>query len=133
MLLAVDVHSGVPVYRQVMDQIKFHIASGLLKAGDELPPTRTLAVRLGVNPMTISKAYGYLEKEQAVQRRPGKPLIVKELASNDLQAAKIDQLRQRLQSTVRIVHQLGLEPDEAIGLFAQMLSQPWSDDVSEET
>ena len=40
MLIVVDPHSGVPVYRQLMDQVKFHVASGLLRAGDELPATR---------------------------------------------------------------------------------------------
>ena len=78
MLIVVDPHSGVPVYRQVMDQIKFHIASGILRAGDELPSTRSLSAELGVNPMTISKAYSYLERDEVVERRPGRPLVVKE-------------------------------------------------------
>jgi DNA-binding transcriptional MocR family regulator len=62
MLIVVDPHSGVPVYRQLMDQIRFHIASGLLKPGDELPSTRALSTELGVNPMTVSKAYSFLER-----------------------------------------------------------------------
>ena len=121
MLLTVDSHSGVPVYRQVMDQVKFHIASGLLRAGDELPPTRALSAQLGVNPMTISKAYSFLEKEDVVERRPGRPLIVKPLREEQMMAEKIDQLRQDLQSTVRIVQQLSIPHDEALALFRQML------------
>jgi GntR family transcriptional regulator len=121
MLLTVDSHSGVPVYRQVMDQVKFHIASGLLRAGDELPPTRALSAQLGVNPMTISKAYSFLEKEDVVERRPGRPLIVKPLREEQMMAEKIDQLRQDLQSTVRIVQQLSITHDEALALFRQML------------
>jgi GntR family transcriptional regulator len=121
MLLTVDSHSGVPVYRQVMDQVKFHIASGLLRAGDELPPTRALSAQLGVNPMTISKAYSFLEKENVVERRPGRPLIVKPLREEQMMAEKIDQLRQDLQSTVRIVQQLSITHDEALALFRQML------------
>ena len=121
MLLTVDSHSGVPVYRQVMDQIKFHIASGLLRAGDELPPTRALSAQLGVNPMTISKAYSFLQKEDVVERRPGRPLIVKPLREEQMMAEKIDQLRQDLQSTVRIVQQLSITHDEALALFRQML------------
>jgi len=121
MLLTVDSHSGVPVYRQVMDQVKFHIASGLLLAGDELPPTRALSAQLGVNPMTISKAYSFLEKEDVVERRPGRPLIVKPLREEQMMAEKIDQLRQDLQSTVRIVQQLSITHDEALALFRQML------------
>lgn len=121
MLLTVDSHSGVPVYRQVMDQIKFHIASGLLRAGDELPPTRALSAQLGVNPMTISKAYSFLEKEEVVERRPGRPLIVRPLKEEQMMAEKVDQLRQNLRSTVRIVQQLAINHDEALALFRQML------------
>ncbi len=54
MLIVVDPHSGVPVYRQLMDQIKFHVATGLLNPGEELPSTRALSAELGINPMTIS-------------------------------------------------------------------------------
>ena len=69
MLITIDHHSGVPVYRQLMDQIKFHIASGLLKPGDQLPTTRVLSGELEINPMTISKAYSFLEMEGLVERR----------------------------------------------------------------
>ena len=121
MLLSVDPHSGVPVYRQVMEQIKFHIASGLLRPGAELPATRALSAQLGVNPMTISKAYSFLEKEAVVERRPGRPLIVKSLQEDRIMAEKIDQLRQELRATVRIVQQLSIDHDEALALFRQML------------
>ena len=84
MLIVLDHHSGIPVYRQLMDQIKFHVASGLLNSGDELPSTRSLSTRLGLNPMTVSKAYGLLERERVLDRRPGLPLVVRPLASEDL-------------------------------------------------
>ena len=64
MLIEVDRHSGVPVYRQIMDQIKFHVAGGLLRPGAELPSTRTLSAALGLNPMTVSKSYSLLEMEE---------------------------------------------------------------------
>jgi len=76
LLVVVDPGSGVPVYRQVMDQVKFQIVGGKLQPGSELPSTRALSLELGVNPMTISKAYSFLEKEGVVERRPGKLLIV---------------------------------------------------------
>ena len=90
MLIVVDPHSGVPVYRQLMDQIKFHIASGILKPGDELPSTRSLSAELGVNPMTISKAYSFLEREDVVERRPGRPLVVKAIGATALQDQRMD-------------------------------------------
>ena len=77
MLIVIDPSRGVPVFRQVMDQVRFHIASGLLQPGDELPATRSLSAELGVNPMTISKAYNLLERDGVLERRPGRPLVVK--------------------------------------------------------
>jgi GntR family transcriptional regulator len=121
MLIVVDPHSGVPVYRQLMDQVKFHIASGLLKPGDELPSTRALSAELGINPMTISKAYGFLEKEDVVERRPGRPLVVKAVPQDQLRERKDEQLRESLLSTVTMVRQLGVDPARALDVFAEML------------
>lgn len=123
MLIAVDPHSGVPVYRQLMDQIKFHVASGLLKPGDELPSTRSLSSDLGVNPMTISKAYSFLEKEGVVERRPGRPLVVRALEKGELEETKTDRLREGLAPVVRMVRQLGISPAEAVRAFGEMLDR----------
>src|SRR5437870_8894300 len=58
-----DPKSGVPVYRQIQDQIRYGIASGLLGPGEQLPTVRALAVELSVNPNTVIKAYSELERE----------------------------------------------------------------------
>ena len=121
MLIVVDPHSGVPVYRQLMDQIKFHIASGVLKPGDELPSTRGLSAELGVNPMTISKAYNLLEREGVLERRPGRPLVVKALAADELEREKLDQLRATLADGVRAAKQLDISSDEATDVFRDLL------------
>jgi GntR family transcriptional regulator len=133
MLIVVDPHSGVPVYRQVMDQIKFHVASGLLKPGDELPSTRALSSELGVNPMTISKAYSYLEREDVVDRRPGRPLVVKTAPVGDTRERKLDQLRQSLAGTVTMVRQLGIDPTEAAEIFRAMIENAGDDDGAGES
>jgi GntR family transcriptional regulator len=121
MLIVVDPSSGVPVFRQLMDQVRFHIASGLLKAGDELPATRSLAAELGVNPMTISKAYNLLEREGVLERRPGRPLVVKALAADELEREKLDQLRATLADGVRAAKQLDISSDEATDVFRDLL------------
>ena len=123
MLIVVDPHSGVPVYRQLMDQVKFHIASGLLKPGDELPSTRALSSQLRVNPMTISKAYSFLEKEDVVERRPGRPLIVKALEIAKARDQKTDRLRESLAATVTVVRQLGIDRDQATRIFRELLEE----------
>lgn len=121
MLIVVDPHSGVPVYRQLMDQVKFHVASGLLKPGDELPSTRALSSQLGVNPMTISKAYSYLEKEDVVERRPGRPLIVKAMQQTQVRDQKLDRLRDSLAATVTVVRQLKIDAADAVRVFGELL------------
>jgi GntR family transcriptional regulator len=122
MLILVDPHSGVPVYRQLMDQIKFHIASGMLQPGDELPSTRALSSELGVNPMTISKAYSFLEKEQVVERRPGRPLIVRTVPTTQIRDRKAEQLRDSLAAAVKVVRQLGIDRNEALRVFEDLMA-----------
>ncbi len=121
MLIAIDHHSGVPVYRQLMDQIKFHITSGLLKSGEKLPATRSLSAQLGVNPMTVSKAYGYLEAEGIVERRRGRPLTVSHLNPETVEVHKLDRLRKSLAPMVAVVRQLGIEKSHALEIFGRML------------
>jgi GntR family transcriptional regulator len=121
MLIVVDPHSGVPVYRQLMDQIKFHIASGLIKPGDDLPSTRKLSAELGVNPMTVSKAYSYLEREGIVERRPGRKLAVKTMKDDAALEGKMDQLAKHLRPMVTIVRQLDLSDEDAIKVFGTVL------------
>lgn len=122
MLIVLDPHSGVPVYRQLMDQIKFHIASGLIKPGDPLPSTRALSAELGLNPMTVSKAYSYLELEDVVERRPGLSLLVRRVEPAEVLARKLDQLRQSLAGPATVAHQLGIDPAEAMRVFGDMLN-----------
>ncbi|RYY76968.1 MAG: GntR family transcriptional regulator [Gammaproteobacteria bacterium] len=75
--------SGIPIYRQLMEQVRRMIAGGQLKAGDDLPSVRELALEHAVNPMTISKAYSILETEGLLVRQRGKPMQV---ATDNLQS-----------------------------------------------
>jgi GntR family transcriptional regulator len=68
--------SGVPLYRQLMEQIRRLVAGGQLAPGAELPSVRELALEHAVNPMTISKAYALLEAEGVLERNRGKPMTV---------------------------------------------------------
>ena len=68
---ALDPKSGVPIYRQIQDQIRYGIASGLLEAGEQLPTVRALAVELSVNPNTVIKAYSELEREGMLTTEQG--------------------------------------------------------------
>ena len=71
MFLQIDPGSGVPIYRQIMDGVRYAVAGGSLAAGDRLPSVRDLATTLGVNPTTIQKAYGELEHLAVLSTRRG--------------------------------------------------------------
>jgi len=71
MILRIDTASSIPVYAQIVDQVKRAIASGSLKSGDPLPSLRETAIKLRVNPLTVNKAYKQLETEGFIETRHG--------------------------------------------------------------
>ncbi len=76
MLSSIDINSEVAVYVQIENHIQFAIASGRLKAGDQLPSVRELSERLGVNPNTVAKAYRDLEVMGLLYTRRGMGVFV---------------------------------------------------------
>ena len=71
MEFSIDAKSGVPFYRQIIEQVKFSIARGRLKPGDQLPTACQLAVDLSVNPNTVIRAYRELEIENVLETQQG--------------------------------------------------------------
>src|ERR1700730_6384146 len=71
-----DPRSGVPIYRQIQDQIRYGIASGLLSPGEQLPTVRSLAVELSINPNTVIKAYTELERAGVLTTEQGSGTFV---------------------------------------------------------
>ena len=125
----VDPNSGVPVFRQLVEQFRFHIASGLLTPGEELPSTRALSQELGVNPMTVSKAFVLLEQERLVERRPGLPLIVRRVGHEAVERERLDLLRAALEPAVIAARQLGLSVTRATAEFRRLLSEANDEDA----
>ena len=121
MILVVDPHSGIPVYRQIVEQIRFHVASGLLNPGDEIPSTRALSAKLGVNPMTVSKAFVLLEEDGVLERRPGRPHAVRERQSGTARATRLEQLEQALRPVATKARQLNLDQETALQVFRRLL------------
>ncbi len=128
MLLRLDRHSGVPVYRQIQDQLRFLAASGVLATGEELPSTRALAAELGLNPMTVSKAYAQLEREGVLERRPGLALVVRKRTAGAHESVRRSELAAELRSAVFAAEKLGFTMDEAVALFREMLAQGRNED-----
>jgi GntR family transcriptional regulator len=117
----------VPVYRQLMDQVKFHVASGLLGPGDELPSTRALSAQLGVNPMTISKAYSALEIEGLLERRRGIGLFIARIQSRKKEQSKEAAMEAILAKAVATAIQYGVSETQ----MRQMIKTLYSNYQSE--
>ncbi len=96
-----------------MDQVLGQIASGQLHAGASLPSVRNIASDLGVNPMTISKAYSILEREGAVIRRPGVGMLVSESPQHPA-----DLLQPKVTDLVDSAQALGMDEKQLLELVA---------------
>ncbi|MCY3811841.1 MAG: GntR family transcriptional regulator [Gammaproteobacteria bacterium] len=75
-MLVLNPSSGVPIYRQIVDKTRRLVATGELAPGDKLPSVRAIATELGINPMTVSKAYSMLDQAGIVVRRAGIGMVV---------------------------------------------------------
>ena len=71
MQLRISIQDGAPIYQQIVAQVKYLVAAGRLKAGDDVPPIRVLAEQLRINPNTVARAYLELEREGLLTMRQG--------------------------------------------------------------
>ncbi|MBW8034330.1 MAG: GntR family transcriptional regulator [Planctomycetes bacterium] len=114
MLLEIDHHSGVPIYRQIMRQIRQQIMTDGLRHEEKLETVRDLAARLKVNPMTISKAYSFLEAEGLVERKRGVGLFVAKVPKDRLDQIRAELLSSIIDKAAITAIQLGVSETEAI-------------------
>ena len=101
--------SGVPLYRQIVDQTRLLVAAGRLVPGVCLPSVRTMAAELDVNPMTVSKAYSLLEQAGIVVRRRGIGMVVTEAGLDAGEAIGPDAA-----ALVQTARQLGMSRNDLI-------------------
>jgi GntR family transcriptional regulator len=113
--------SGIPIYRQLVEQVRRLVAGGQLSPGTELPSVRELALAHAVNPMTISKAYSLLESEGLLQRNRGRPMTV--TAGRKAQASltqRTKQLAPQAEHLVLAARQLELDRSELQALIERI-------------
>ena len=118
--ITINLTDGVPIYRQIVNQIKYLVASGLLQPGEELPPIRTLALQLKVTPNTIVKAYGELETSGVIHKRQGSGTFVSE--GRPQQVALRERRRvieQRIDALLAEAHQLNFTADDILRMVRE--------------
>jgi GntR family transcriptional regulator len=113
--LQISPSSGVPIYRQLMEQIKRMVASEQLNPGDTLPSVRSVATHLAVNPMTISKAYSLLEVDGLLERQRGKGMIVSmQQPEKKSKQQRLELLRPSMEKLINDARQLDLDLDTVL-------------------
>ena len=123
MLILIDKHSGVPIYRQILDQAKHQILTGQLKDGEALMSVRDLSNELKINPMTISKSYALLEHEGFVERRRGIGLFVTKPKQDLTRRAKLDLIEEKLSHVVVQALHMGLTEEEVLDVVSKQFSR----------
>lgn len=99
-----DLHSGVPVYRQIIDQVLGGIASGRLAVGDQLPTVRQVAVDLAINPNTVVRAYRELEIREVLETQQGTGTFV---ARKEVKQDEVERRRRLAQLVTEFVARAG--------------------------
>jgi len=123
--LQFEIHpsSGVPIFRQIMDQVRAQVASGRLKPGDLVPSVRQMAVELAVNMMTVSKAYSRLEAEGLLERDRGTGMRVRAASVSGTVADRQQELRELADHVVTRGQQLGLTDEQILAVVKMVLKE----------
>jgi GntR family transcriptional regulator len=109
-----DAKAGVPFYRQIIDQIKFGIASGNLKLGEQLPTVRALAVELKVNLNTVSKAYKELEIQNILETQQGSGTFISKMEIDLPKKERLKKLKEISREFLTIASSYGFTIDDII-------------------
>src|SRR5512140_394103 len=119
MLIQVNFKSGMPVYLQVVDQVKAAAASGAMHPGEPLPSIRPLAEELRVNRNTIAKAYTELESQGVIETIPGKGCFIKENNSPLRKDVRRKLLTEEIDGVVVQAHHLQVPRGEFLELVRE--------------
>jgi GntR family transcriptional regulator len=122
-LFVVHASSGVPIYRQLIDQVEALVAGGRLRPGDLVPSVRQVAGALGVNPMTVSKAWSRLEADGVLVRDRGRGMAVAARRETASLADRRDEVQPLVDRAVTHALHLGLTPAQLVALVQESLEE----------
>jgi GntR family transcriptional regulator len=121
MQLSIDPSNGIPIYEQLVRQIKYAVAEGILLPGQVVPSVRELAKQLAVNPNTVQRAYLQLQNEQVLQSLRGRGVAVCEGAKKQCVVDRQQLLAERLEAVLDEAVRSGLEIDRLRSMFDKAL------------
>jgi GntR family transcriptional regulator len=126
-VLTVDPRSGVPIYLQIIEQIKRSIALGVLQAGEQLPTVKQLAIDLTVNPNTVARAYRDLERDQVIETAPGRGSFVRSNGVTESPKVAAEIAADALNVALREAKSVGLGAGEVKDIFEAALRRWFGD------
>src|SRR5436309_2096776 len=121
MLFQIDFKAGKPVYLQLVDQVRYAAASGMLRPGEPLPGIRPLAEELRVNRNTIAKAYAELESQGVIETLPGKGCFLKANNSPFTKVVRDKLLEKEIDEAVVMAHHLQIDRASFLALVKERL------------
>jgi GntR family transcriptional regulator len=116
MFISIDFSNELAIYDQVIRQVKFAVASGVLKAGDMVPSVRDLARELTLNPNTVARAYRQLQADGVLVSLRGTGMAVAEGVADSCRRERQELIRSRVQRVLAEAKQSGLSSDEIFAL-----------------
>lgn len=119
MQLHISSHDGVPIYLQIVNQVKYLVASGRLEPGEELPPIRTLAEQLLINPNTVARAYRELELAGVVTKRRTAGTYVSDTTSPLARRERLKIITERIDALLAEARQMSIDREELIELIQE--------------
>jgi GntR family transcriptional regulator len=122
--LRLDLHSGVPVYRQIIDQVRGGMASGALGVGDQLPTVRQLAVDLSINPNTVARAYRELELGGLLETHQGTGTFISTQKVRGGEVERSRQLAQIVRDCVARAGAAGFMVEDLIEQLRELVPEP---------
>ena len=117
MQIHISANDGVPIYLQIVNQVKYMAAAGQLVPGEELPPIRTLAERLVVNPSTVARAYRELEADGVVEKRRTAGTYISSAGSRLSRRERVKILSQRIDALLAEARQLDIAVADVVELI----------------
>lgn len=131
--IAINLDDGLPIYRQIANQIRYMVASGVLQTGEELPSIRALALRLKVTPNTVVKAYDELEGAGVIEKRHGAGTFVTDTRLPLARRERERIIEQRIDALLVEAHQLGYGAVELLAAFRRRQTEIEGDPTPEDT
>lgn len=117
MQLHISTKDGVPIYLQIVNQVKYLVAAGRLAPGEEIPPIRVLAEQLVINPNTVAKAYHELEREGVVMKKHGSGTYISDNGSPLARKERLKILTERIDALLVEARHMNVPLKDVLGLI----------------